>query len=75
MKGSKHCNADALSRIPTDLAPCPSYIAGVTPDKLPCGGCNYCQRADRQWGEFTREVDEVIGLAQKQPRIQLECQL
>ncbi|PJE78231.1 hypothetical protein CI610_02835 [invertebrate metagenome] len=40
----------------------PSYIAGIKPENLPCGGCNYCKRADRQWGEFSLEVDDVTAL-------------
>ena len=29
---------------------------------LPCGGCHYCVRADQQWGNFTRDVDEAVSL-------------
>ena len=61
--GIKHGNADAVSRLPEDLSPCPSYIRGIRPDVLPCGGCRYCVRADSQWGEFNREVDDVVDLS------------
>ena len=50
--GLKHGNADALSRYPDSLAPYNSYVLGVTPEKLPCKGCHYCLRVDKQWGEF-----------------------
>ena len=30
---------------------------------LPCGGCHYCTRAHRQWGQFTDEVDDAVRLA------------
>lgn len=63
--GARHGIADAFSRVPDALTPCPSYISGITPDRLPCGGCSYCERADRQWGEFTREVDDAVGLSMR----------
>ena len=43
--GSKHCNADPLSRIPDDTNYCNCYQAGVNPEDLPCQGCKYCTRA------------------------------
>ena len=63
--GSKHGNADALSRIPEELSPCPSYVAGIQLSDLPCGGCRYCKRAEEQWGTFHKEVDEAIDIAAK----------
>lgn len=60
--GNKHGNADALSRRPDNLTPCPSYIAGIKPADLPCGGCHYCTRADEQWSSFIRNVDEAVSL-------------
>ena len=60
--GAKHGNADALSRRPDTLTPCSSYVAGITPADLPCGGCHYCVRADQQWGNFVRDVDEAVSL-------------
>ena len=35
--GTKHKNADALSRKPDALTPCPSFVAGIRPTDLPCG--------------------------------------
>ena len=61
--GSKHCNADPLSRIPDDTNYCNCYQAGVNPEVLPCQGCKYCTRAQRQWSRFEEEVDDVIPLA------------
>ena len=46
--GTKHGNADALSRKPDNLTLCPSYVADIKPTDLPCGGCHYCVRADQQ---------------------------
>ena len=60
--GRKHINADALSRIPYPELQCDSYIPGVKPTELPCGGCSYCKRADSHWGTFTREVDDAVPL-------------
>ena len=60
--GIKHGNADALSRKPDSLTPCTSYLAGSKPADLSCGGCHYCVRADKQWGNFTRDVDEAVSL-------------
>ena len=61
--GSKHCNADPLSRVPDDTNYCNCYQAGVNPGDLPCQGCKYCTRAQRQWSRFEEEVDDVIPLA------------
>ena len=59
--GSKHANADGLSRIPSEQ-PC---FAGIT--ELPCGGCDYCARAHKNWAGFTESVDDTIPLASNQP--------
>ena len=61
--GSKHCNADSLSRISDDTDYCNCYQAGVNPEDLPCKGCKYCARAQQQWSRFEEEVDDVIPLA------------
>ncbi len=54
--GSKHGNADALSRI--QIADyCNAYSYGVKLESLPCGGCAYCARAEHNWTEFTEEMD------------------
>ena len=66
--GTKHGNADALSRKPDSLTPCMSYLAGIKPADLPCGGCHYCVRADKQWGNFTRDVDEAVSLTNSSSR-------
>jgi transposase InsO family protein len=60
--GRIHGNADALSRIPEGKV-CRAYRVGVRPCDLPCGGCDYCTRADKQWGSFTTDVDEAVPLA------------
>jgi len=61
--GRKHTNADSLSRIPDTIHPCNHYYAGAELESLPCGGCNYCARAYRQWRTFEDEVDDVVPLA------------
>jgi transposase InsO family protein len=60
--GKNHGNADALSRIPEGVV-CRAYRAGVRLRELPCGGCDYCTRADKQWGSFTCDVDDAVPLA------------
>ena len=61
--GVKHQNADGLSRLEDDLEYCDCYQAGRTPENLPCGGCDYCQRAHSQWSRFEDDVDDVVPLA------------
>ena len=61
-KGEKHINADALSRIPDPLEFCKCYDAGKDLDRLPCGGCKFCTRAQEQWGSFDTDVDDVVPL-------------
>ena len=39
-RGAEHNNADALSRIEDNLAPCDCYRAGTRIEDLPCGGCH-----------------------------------
>ena len=61
--GVKHLNADALSHIPTrNQVKCDEFVSGVKLTELPCGGCQYCVRADSQWGTFTQEVDDAVPL-------------
>ena len=58
--GVKHSNADALSRVPAhNQVECDKFVPGGKPTDLPCGGCNYCVRADSQWETFTWVVDEA----------------
>ncbi len=53
--GSKHVNADALSRIREDRL-CDQYRLGTELSTLPCGGCAYCQRVHSRWGSFAEDV-------------------
>ena len=64
--GVKHTNADSLSRIPDPVPFCNCYTAGMNYSDLPCGGCNYCQRAHQQWGRFENDVDDIVPLAVRQ---------
>lgn len=59
--GTKHGNADALSRAPG--LKCDCYQAGKDLSSLPCGGCPHCQKAHQQWSRFEEDVDDVIPLA------------
>ena len=61
--GAKHGNADALSRIPGSREYCEAFKLGVKPSDLPCGGCDYCTRADRNWGSFARVVNCTVTMA------------
>ena len=61
-QGSKHANADALSRIEGGN-PCLDFRLLVNLEELPCGGCKYCTKAHENWTEFATEVDEAVGLA------------
>ena len=35
----------------------------MKPSSLPCGGCDYCTRADRNWDSFARVVNCTITMA------------
>ena len=59
--GTKHCNADGMSRIP-EKDTCDCYVAGQRVETLPCGGCDYCQRVHTQWARFEDEVDDVVPI-------------
>jgi transposase InsO family protein len=61
--GRLHQNADSLSRIPSDVEPCPCYFAGSNLSQLPCGGCPYCTKCHVQWRRFEEDIDDVIPLA------------
>ena len=73
--GTKHGNADGLSRIPDDEPFCDCYSAGIDPTMLPCyaDGCTFCPRAHKQWSRFSEDVDDVVPLAVKSVDIQLHC--
>ena len=61
--GRYHGNADAMSRIPVSSEHCNAYVPGVKSSDLPCGACAYCTRADKNWGSFSREVDDSVTIA------------
>lgn len=62
--GSKHANADALSRPPEEPI-CPDFRLGVELTDLPCGGCPHCEKANKNWADFVRDVDDVIPLTKR----------
>ena len=58
--GNKLGKTAALSRVPAhNQVECDKFVPGVKPTDLPCGGCNYCVRADSQWETFNRQVDDA----------------
>ena len=59
--GTKHLNADGMSRIPVESA-CDCYVAGEDVESLPCRGCEYCRRVHSQWARFEDEVDDVVPI-------------
>ena len=71
-KGAEHINADALSRLKDPFVECDCYTAGQNVSDLPCGGCNYCRRAHRQWARFNDDVDDIVPLAVRS--IEVEAQ-
>ena len=64
-KGSKHANADFLSRLPCDPSDCDCYDGKTVLQELPCGGCKDCIRKHEQWCDFM-EYDDVVPLVTRQ---------
>ena len=60
--GTKHSNADGLSRIPEELDSCNCYEAGKDVNALPCGGCPYCVKLHMQLSRFEEEVHYAVPL-------------
>ena len=63
--GTKHGNADGLSRKPDEEIFCDCYKAGVELTSLPYSGCKFCTRAHKQWSRFEEDVDDVVPLGVK----------
>ena len=58
--GSKHQNADALSRLPDAAGnQCQQSPAA----SLPCGNCEYCRKRHSEWTSFDRDIDNVVPLS------------
>ena len=60
--GTKHSNADALSRLPDENDECRFYRLHTPLEELPCGGCGYCSRRHEEWKDFAENVDDVVPL-------------
>ena len=60
--GSKHTAADALSRRPLNHPLCDNYQPGCVLAQLPCGGCDFCKRVQKNWGSFEETVDDMVEL-------------
>ena len=71
-KGAEHINADALSRLKDPFVECDCYTAGQNVSDLPCGGCNYCRRAHRQWARFNDDVDDIVPLAVRSIEVEVQ---
>ena len=71
-KGTEHINADALSRLKDPFVECDCYTAGQNVSDLPCGGCNYCRRAHRQWARFNDDVDDIVPLAVRSIEVEVQ---
>ena len=63
--GARQGNADALSLdgIPVSIGYCKAFKLEEKPSNLPCGGCDYCTRADRIWGSLARVVNCTATMA------------
>ena len=63
--GARHGNADALSlySIPVSREYYKAFKLDEKPSNLPCGGCDYCTRADRIWDSLARVVNCTVTMA------------
>ena len=63
--GARHGNADALSldSIPVSRDYYKAFKLEEKPSNLPCGGCDYCTRADKIWGSLARVVNCTVTMA------------
>ena len=63
--GAKQGNGDALSidGIPVSREYYKAFKLEEKPNNLPCGGCDYCTRADRIWGRLARVVNCTVTMA------------
>ena len=66
--GKLHTNADSLSRRPSDEPFCPYYRPRSKLEDLPCKGCKYCEKTERNWGKFDLEVDYIDNVAEARVR-------
>lgn len=62
-KGSKHVNADILSRYQI-RSPCREMSIHVKLEDLPCKGCKHCATVHRSWEVFAKEIDNIVPLGQ-----------
>ena len=67
--GTRHGNADGLSRRPADEESCDCFEAGAELSRLPCGGCAYCKRRHEQWARFKEDVDDVVPIGAKSAQL------
>ncbi|MCG8033309.1 MAG: DDE-type integrase/transposase/recombinase [Candidatus Thiodiazotropha taylori] len=66
--GSRHKNADGLSRIPCVPETCQCYDGVTVLEQLPCGGCKSCQKKHEQW-TVLEEIDDVKPLVSKRVKL------
>ena len=67
--GSRHRNADGLSRIPCDPDTCQCYDGITVLENLPCGGCKSCQKKHEEWSSILDEIDDVKPLTSKSVKL------
>jgi len=60
--GSKHVNADFLSRPKRETNECVHHIPNVKPKELPCGGCHFCTKKHNDWGDLDDDDDVMAGI-------------
>ena len=70
--GTKHTNADSLSRIPSSEPVCNLYSPNSDLAALPCGGCQYCTKLHHQWSRFESEVDFVVPFLTRALHVETE---
>ena len=58
-KGTLHVIPDAFSRVREPID-CDEYRHRTSIKDLPCGGCKWCRKKEAEWGNFLRDVDDVI---------------
>ncbi len=66
-KGSKHVNADMLSRMPCNPEHCDCYDGNTRLENLPCGGCTGCKKKHEEWS-ILEDIDDVVPLISKRIR-------
>lgn len=62
ISGSKHVNADVLSRYQPGT-PCQGMLIHTDPLDLPCQGCAHCIKVHCRWSTFVTDINDIVPLA------------